>query len=462
MILALLALTAPAAVPEPLGPEDIAFDDLSEGAPLAGPWWTTFGDPALDALIDEALSSNHDLASARERVRQAEALSLQAAARLSPTASFDVTASGQPAKTAFRCAVGPIDPAQLTNADTASGLCWTGSAQLVAAWPVDWTGRQWFQSEAARHDLRASRADADQAALLLSTTVAEAWLDVVAADQRLLRLGEQLEAQSALLEVLELRYGQGGTGGVEVLQQRQAVSATRATLPVARSLRRTRAQALAVLLGRDPAQVPEIAAELPEPSPTPDAGSAEELVERRPDLRAARERLEAADARHTSATLALLPSLRLNAAAGWQYAVGTELTTIDVWSIGGAVSVPLFNGGLLHGQVKQASGAEAAAVHAFDQALLGASRDVRAALVLEEERDQQLAATRDQVEAARLAWDSSRDRFLEGLEPYLTVLVAQNAVQAAELQLVQAHRDRLGARVQLHSALGGPLVGVSP
>ena len=475
---------ARAAPPEPLQIDELAPSwsvEADETPPPEEAWWAGFKDPSLSAAVERGLQANPDLDAARGRAQSATGARFVALSGLLPGLNFTVNTNGQPANVVFRCAVGPISPEEFaafqgpagtrTGTGTAtgtgtdgggdsetSGLCWTGSALLNLNWNVDLFGRSVLGHTAAVYEQRAANGDVDATRLLVSSSVVNTYLDVVSANLQVSILEGQLESQQALLEVLELRYEQGGAAALDVLQQRQTVANTEAALPAARASARSQVRGLGTLLGLGPQDALELltlSAQLPDPTATPSVGRPKDLADRRPELRSAELRMAAAKARHQSAVRGLLPTVSLNANAGWQYAVSTELSSISQWGLGGSVTVPIFNGGATQGAIQQAAGNRVASVRAFDTALLGAIRDVENALVLEQEQKLRHEAVQKQVEAARQAFGEAQNRYLTGIDNFLNVLAAQGSLQAAELSLVQAHRDRLGARVQLWTALGG-------
>lgn len=490
MIVALFAgsMAAWAARPTPLAVDDVAprwTVEVDDGAIPVGPWWDGFQDDGLSEVVRRALVANPDLDAAAGRLDAARGARLVALGPLLPSVNGSLTTNGQPLDTVFRCAVGPIDPAEFAalqgggptggtgtggtgtgtggSDDTGASLCWTGAALVNMNWTIDLFGQNLLGHRAAVLEARAAEGDLEASRLLIGGSAARAYLDVVSAQRQVEILQQQLDAQSNLLEVIELRYERGGASGLEVLQQRQTVATTRAALPVSRAAARSQARVLAALLGEGPTDELPLGADLPAPTPLPAIGTPRDLVDRRPDLRAAKARAAAARSRRSAAARGLLPSVSVSANAGINYAAADDFSTIDVWGLGGSVSVPVFNGGRLIGSVRSASGTELATVRAFDTALLGAIRDVENAIVQEQEQALRHRAVDDQVEAARQAYAEARERYLSGIDTFINVLQTQAGLQAAELSLVQAHRDRLGARVQLWTALGGtPATGVTP
>ncbi|HSP80363.1 MAG TPA: TolC family protein, partial [Myxococcaceae bacterium] len=122
---------------------------------------------------------------------------------------------------------------------------------------------------------------------------------------------------------------------------------------------------------------------------------------------------------------------------------------------GASLSVPIWLGGAEHAAIRQARAVETAATASFRQLVLQAAQEVEGVLAREEQQREQVAALERQVEAARLAREESQARYLAGLTNYVQVLTATNAWQQAQLSLLQARRDLLGLRIQLHAAVGG-------
>lgn len=475
MVHLLAFVAASRAAPEPLEVDEIApqwsaslaGDGVDTGPVPTGPWWDTFGEPVLDQIVQEGLTANPDLDAARARLAAVRGGLWNSASALLPSASFDLTSNGQPREVVFRCNVGPISPDEFANLGGASqdpeGLCWQGNALFNFRWAVDLFGRGVETWRAAQLEAAASEEDLAAARLRLANTLTVGYLDAVAAAAQVQILEEQLAAQTALLEVIELRYETGGASALDVLQQRQTVAATRASIPNARAAARAQLNMLAALVARSNTTPIVLNGSLPAPPPLPPIGTPAELVARRPDLAAARDRMRSANARHRAAVRGVLPQVGLSANAGWTYALADELSTLGTWGIGGSVSVPLFNGGARWGDIRTTAANAWAATRAFDTALLNAIRDVENAVVQEQEQALRFEATEVQAATARQAYQEAQNRYLAGIDSFLNVLAAQGALQAAELSRVQAHRDRLVARAQLWTALGGDTAfGESP
>ena len=448
---ALLLLLGLAQAVEPI---DISageqFSLQVDGVVGAAPWWTSLEDPLLTAAIDEGVGKNGNLGGAWGRIQQADAIAIQTFSALLPAASFDLSLNSAP------CNGCTSLPPTFQPAPNEPELLHNGSALFVAGWQVDIFGRQTAAWRAAALDSRAAKTDREGSEIAIAGLIAEAYLDVITATERVTLIETQVGAQENLLELITLRYEQGTASGLDVLQQRQALAATQALLPDARILKRMRGQQLSALVGRTPNNPLDVADGLPVPTDAPATGSPADLVGNRPDIQSADRRMAANRARVTSAQLGLLPSLTLQANAGWTALWISDRTNDTTYGFGGVMSIPLFAGGARHGAIRQARAGRDIATHSYNQTVLDALADVEGRLVTDDEKRKKLDAVTRQEQAAREAYAESRDRYLEGLDAYVVVLTSQNAQQSAELARLQAHRDAIGARIQLYGALGGP------
>ncbi len=492
LLVLLWAAPARAGRLEALGPETTTTWTTGESPPVsATPWWQTLGDTALAGVLDAGLGGNLDLQAAWGRLDQARAGALQAASPLMPSVTFDITTSTQPIDTfgfqfsalgfggggSAAAAPPATEPTTTTPTGTTTGtagppgsleapaapvvpelpeLFHSGQGALNARWVLDVFGRQTLAWRASHHEASAAEGDRAAQAIAVTTLIAEAYYDVAVSRARVRVIEDQILAQEQLLELLRLRFEAGSATGLDVLQQQQALAGTRAILPPVRAGLRARELQLALLLGRPPADVPTVSDILPPPAPLPPLGRPADLADNRPDVRAAAERLTASHQRSTSAKLGFAPTLSASAAVGRQFTWLTEYDDQPFWNVGVGVSVPVFQGGAVWSGVRQARGAEHTAIATWNQGWLSALQEVEAAVAADVERRAAHEAAVAQEEAARATFDESRDRYLAGLDSYLTVLQSQAALQNAELNRLQAHRDLLSARIQLHDALGGP------
>jgi NodT family efflux transporter outer membrane factor (OMF) lipoprotein len=434
------------AEPEPASPPPAAAARQQQ----RGPWWDAFGDPALADLVEKSLSRNLDLRATRARVEQAEALADQAAAARLPKVNAQGQANWSRTPNAF--VQGPADTTTLR-------------ASLPVSYEVDWFARHATQAKASQLDVQAADADVESAAMTLAAQVAEAWFDVLDARARQEVLTEQLRINETFLELTTLRFRQGLTSALDAHQQRQQVAATRAQFELIAARERVATNQLAVLLGDTPGGgvfAPERTT-LPMPPDSVEAGVPADVIQNRPDVRAAARRLEAADKRVSAALAARLPSLVISAGAGYMW------TRFDVpgsspfggtvhgpeFSAGALLDVPLFDGFQRRAQVNLERARVSEATSRYLRSVQQAVLEVQSALVQERHQREHILALEEQLQAARDSLESGRDQYRQGLSDFLPVLTALQAVQQTELALLGARRQLLSYRVQLHRALGG-------
>lgn len=452
-MITLLLLLVPALAADP----DTGWlpESYSLGAPAAlptSPWWESFDDPSLSEAIQRGLSANPDLGALAALTRQQQALASQGLAALLPDLSFDVQGQLAPYDSlgfGFGFSSGALNP-------DPPDVYGTGSAKLNATLLVDLWGRSLSGWRASRLDALAAAGDADATALQMSTLIAGAWLDVATAARQVALVEEQAQVASGLLEVVRLRYQGGAASALDVLQQEQSVAALQAQLPVTRAQHQTARQRLAVLLGMDPTgALPPGAQALPELPAAPAVGAPSDLVQARPDVRAAMTRAEAAGVRRSAALRGLLPTLALSGSAGWQATWIEDWTDQETWTAGASLSVPLFNGGSTHAAIRAGSAGRDAALRNLESTLRSAVQEVEAALVTEAAQQERLLAAGRQRERAEAAWSVAHDGYGAGTVDYLQAQSALVTLLSARLTELSAHRDLLSARLQLHLALGG-------
>ncbi len=473
--LVLLASPATAAPVKPILPSPDAR--YSRGTPttvdVPDAWWKTFGDEGLNRLVEQAIESNYDIAQAQERVRQAQGVSVQQFSPLVPSASFDVGINAIPtAAQGFQ--VPPQLLAvfeQLENLPTVPGsdpppeddeddpaVVWNGNALFNFGLNID-IGATALQFRAAQMDVLASRGDRDGVAQQLVAQVVASWMDLRTARVRVAVVEQQVATNQNLLELTRNRFEGGDASGLDVLQQQQQLANTRALLPQSQQLLRLTEQRLAVLLAADPSTITDALpaeAGLPALPPAPGVGTPADLVGVRPDLAALQARDVGAQARRDSAILGFLPTFRLTGNVGWNLRWFDEWESGETWGVGVAMSVPLFNGGRRWGSLQQANAARSAAAYALSTGINQARSEVEQALVREETESARFAELDNQLQAAQVAYEESTRQYAGGLANYLVVLTNLASLQATELNHLQAQRDLLGARIDLHTALGAP------
>jgi NodT family efflux transporter outer membrane factor (OMF) lipoprotein len=401
-------------------------------------WWKGFGDPALAALVEQALANNSDIAIAAGRVREARGNLQAVSAALLPT--IDVGLAGGRSRS-----VSGIGTPLVQNYYQPLGQ---------ASYEVDLFGRLADQKSAARDALLASEAAHDAIRLAVASAVASSYIALAGLDARLEVARATLAARSESLRIAQSRVDRGYSPTLELDQARAEYQAAVQIVPQA-ELAITRIEdSLSQLVGDTPHAIQRGAKLDGLAVVTVPAGLPSELLRRRPDIAQAEYQLAAADSSLAAARKRFLPQLRLSVSGG--VAVSSALVDpITLWSLGGSVLAPLFQGGRLTGATEAAAGQRDQAAFAYRRAALGAFREVEDALAGVQRLDEQAAAATAQRDALREVLRRATNRYKEGYSPYLEQIDAQRQLLGAELALVQARSDALSARVQLYAALGG-------
>jgi multidrug efflux system outer membrane protein len=445
-------------VARPSLPEAFLEGDLSDpGTPSPGGdptpvstrWWSDFGDVQLEALVERALENNLDLAIALERVAQAAAQAELVGADRRPRIGAGLAATRQ-----RQVLVGiPIPGASGPLAPTYTSL----GLNLEVAWELDLWGRLEASARAGELDHLAAGLDLAAARISLAGQVARSYLAAVEAEAQHALALDGIATRRRSLELVEERFAAGLAARLEVDQARAELASAEALAHARRrAVEGTRRQ-LELLLGDYPGAALEVGATLPAPPAAVPGGLPVELLARRPDLLSIETRAAAAEARLGAARSERYPRLSLTTSGGTVSDQLSDLLDGDfrVWSIGGSLVQPIFEGGRIRAGIAlaDAAAAELAATHA--NAVLRAAAEVEAALDSERELAEQVRHTQIAHEAALSVETQVEDRYRAGLASLLDVLFARRTRLDAASALLEARRARLENRVDLYLALGG-------
>lgn len=420
--------------------------DAPDGPTVAAPdaWWTSFGEPALDRTMQSAFASNLGLRQAWSRLEQSNAQAGIAGAFLYPEVNLDASAA--------RTRTDPADFPANTSDRFAIGLGLT--------WELDLWKRIANRADAASLLARASRADAEQTALLLSGSITELWFSIQEQEQLLILFERQIKLSRTLLELTELRFGQGVGDGLQVLQQRSQLESVIAAIPEVRSTLETNRNQLAVLLARTPESLEtddpfDATPTLPELPAFPSLPSPRDLLERRPDLRAAHDRVAAADLEVAVAIADMLPALRLSLDGRFSGDQVSSLFDSTIASLSGAVLQPVFDADRRGAEADRRRAILQERVDGFTERFIIALREVEDAIDRERNQVELLEQVRVQVELAKRTLIASRIRFANAQIEYLDVITAIGALQDLQRREIGVQRSMLANRARLLLAIGG-------
>jgi len=416
-------------------------------------WWELFEDPILRELIREAIEENRDLQVAVARVAEARAQLGIARAALFPQLDAQASYANQRfSQQSFPLNIFPPSSAALVTQQDFF------RTNLDLTFELDLWGRLRRATEAARADLLASDDNRRTVLTTLVSDIAQGYFDLLELDREAEIARQTLASRRASLDLVRKRFDVGLTSELDVRRAEGEVTVAAAVVPeVDRRVAQTENR-LSVLLGRNPGPIPR-GAPLDDQrlAPSVPAGLPSDLIERRPDVQQAEQRMVAANARIGQAKADFFPRISLTGMFGVESAALSDLFTkpARVWQVGPAMTVPIFHGGRIASNVRVTEAREQQAVVQYGQTIQQAFREVddalvfhRAAREIRSEREARVTTARRTVTLATL-------RYENGLAGYLDVLDAQRQLFAAEIDLASSWRDQLIAVVQVYRALGG-------
>jgi NodT family efflux transporter outer membrane factor (OMF) lipoprotein len=415
-----------------------------------GPWWKVFNDPQLDALLDQVEVSNQTIKAAEARVREARALTEQAQAAFFPivTANASATRSGGRGGTGSN-----ID----NGGSTGGGARNNFNVALGVNWEVDLWGRVRRTVEAGEATAQASVADLEAAKLSAQAQLADDYFLLRAQDAQIRLLNDTVDAYQKSLKLTQNQYAVGVAARADVAQAETQLKSTQAQAIDAGVQRAQLEHAIAVLLGKAPADfsiAPEVVATTFPPIPP---GLPSELLERRPDIAAAERRAAAANAQVGVAEAAFFPSLTLSATGGFQSSVLSQLFSLPsrYWSLGPAIAQTIFDAGLRRAQSAQAIATYDENVANYRQTVLAGFQEVEDNLAALRILEQEAAVQDEAVKSARESLTITLNQYRAGTVNYLAVVIAQATALSNERAALAILGRRMTASVTLIKALGG-------
>jgi multidrug efflux system outer membrane protein len=438
-VVAFVAHAEPAVTTATTSAAPAVWRHASGTAALQEDWWLGFGDATLAQLVREALSRNQDVRQAAARMAEAHALAKAQHAAFWP--SLDAGAGAGQSRS--------LD-------DVTLGL-------FQASYEVDLFGRIAAVARAADRGEDASRAARDSVALSVAASVAQAYIGLLELDAQMDLARRLLASRERTVGLMAHRHEQGFVSNLELAQAEAEWHASAQAVPqLARALERQEAQ-LNLLLGRPPGRV-ERGGDLASlrPCALPDAGLPSELLRRRPDVYAAELQVAASDAQLAAARRQWLPSLRLSADVGRASASVLPGSPLTIWSLGGSVLAPIFDGGRRRAMARAGEARREQALASYERAVLGAWGEVEVQLASHEQQQIQLREALAQREAVAEALRIARRRYLEGYASSLDERLAERNLFMADQGVVALRSGLLQSEVALFRALGGGWSGASP
>ncbi|MEO9617203.1 MAG: TolC family protein [Parasphingorhabdus sp.] len=464
--LSLLAITAvtsgcvsmapESAVPELVAGIPAAFSQSgADGAYQPARWWTSFEDPVLNNLLDEALSKNLDLAEATARLRAAEAR-----ARVSKSGLFPQVNAGLESRYSDSPTAG-TNFGSIPGAGAGRLRNETYSSSLAFSYELDIWGKLRNDARAGRADAIAASADLQAVRLAVLAETITSYFDLVDGRHQIALTAKTIDILGDRVEQTENRYRRGLTTSFELYQVRQDFRNVQASLPQRESQLTATEGQLAVLVGRYSNDMDALLGKKLTPKlifkPVP-SGLPIDLLSQRPDVFAESQRLESARYNLGARRAERFPSLTLSANTGSQAGDPSGAFNIfDNWllNLGAGLTAPIFQGGRIKGNIDVAKAQYEQQTAVYGRTLLTAYQEVGTAIERYEEGRQRYSFLFSQLDEAKASVELQSRRFANGVGSYVDYLDALRAQYQMQSSLSSAARDVALARLGVHRALGG-------
>lgn len=433
-------------------PQQFSKSDAS-GSYEPAQWWTDFQDPVLDALLDEALAKNLDLAEAAARLRAAEAQARVSKSGLFPQINADVGSSYSDTPTAGTGFGGAAGASRFQVESYTSGLGFS--------YEVDLWGKLRDDARAGRADATAAAADLQAARLAVIAETITSYFDIVDARDQIALTTKIIAVLGDRVEQTENRYRRGLATSFELYQVRQDFRNIQSGLPQRESQLAATEGQLAVLVGRYSDNMEQFLGQKLAPQlvfTSIPSGLPIDLLAQRPDIYAEGQRLESARFNLGARKAERFPSISLTAGTGTQAGSPSGLFEIfDTWilNLGAGLTAPLFQGGRIRANIEAADAQYAQQAAVYARTVLTAYQEVSVAIESYEEERQRYRFLFSQLDEASAAAQLQSRRFATGVGSYVDYLDALRAQYQVESALSGSARDVALARLAVHRALGG-------
>jgi NodT family efflux transporter outer membrane factor (OMF) lipoprotein len=426
-----------------------------------GPWWEIFHDDVLDQLEARVDISNENVKAALAAYDQAKALVDQARAGFWPTvdasASRIRSSSSSGGLTTLTSGTGAGQTGVSTAIPSHAATTSINTVGISADWTLDIWGQIRRTVESDKASAQASAAALTAARLSAQGTLATDYFELRAQDQLQRLLDDTVVAEQLSLKITQSRYRFGVAAKADVVSAEAQLLSSQAQQINARIQRALLEHAIAVLIGRQPADFSVTVTALRTDVPTVPAGVPSALLERRPDVAEAERKMAAANAQIGVAKAAYFPSLTLSGSDQYSSTAWSHLISLPnrAWSLGPSLAETLFDAGARGAQVRQARAAYEANVANYRQTVLAGIEQVEDQIATLRILEQQAVVEESAVKAAREAEALTLNQYKAGTVPYSSVITAQTTRLSAEETALTVLSSRLQASVALIEALGG-------
>jgi len=414
-----------------------------------GRWWEVYNDPLLNSLEEQVSISNQNLAKAAAQYRQALALVQSARAGYYPTVTGGVstTRSRASSTTIAQPSATPISLGVVTN----------HNIPFQASWAPDLWDSLGRSVEANEASAQASAGDLASARLSAQATLAQSYFQLRALDAQQQLLEDTVVAYEQSLKLVQNQYAVGVAAKADLVSAQTQIKTTQAQAIDIGVQRAQLEHAIALLVGKPPADLSIPRAPPKVAVPLAPAGLPSDLLERRPDIAAAERRMAQANAQIGVATAAFFPALTISASTGYQSASMAKWLTAPsrYWSLPASIAQSIFDGGLREANTRQAMAAYDANVASYRQTVLTGFQQVEDSLATLRILEQEAEVQGEAVKLANQSLALTINQYKAGTVNFLNVVVAQTTALANQRTAMNLLGQRLVASAQLIANLGG-------
>ncbi len=406
---------------------------------IADKWWLAFEDPSLNRLIDQALGHNFNLLAAYDRLAQARAIAKKSGAELTPqlNGSFATNQS------------------YIEN-NSGRNTINEFSAGFTASYELDLWGRIRFGLHAAELDEQAAQQDIKIAVISLSAEVTSTWYKLIDQRLQLALLDKQIKVNQDNVNILLTRFRFGQARAADVFQKKQLLQSTIGDKATVLANIKSFEYQLTTLLGQ-PTNTLELSEnpQFPLLPSKPNTGLSSELIQRRPDIKKAYLKVQAADQRIAAAIADRFPKISLSASFNTNTPDLQSLFNNWLATLAGNLVVPLIDGHRRVAEVERQQAIFSETVNQYGAVILTALQEVETALIKEQQQALLVSSLNKQLVLSRQAYQQIQLRYQYGGMDFLRILSAQLSVQTLERSQIHAARELIDFRIDLYKALAG-------
>lgn len=400
-------------------------------------WWTSFEDPTLDSLVEQAIDNNLDLAGSWEQFRAAQAVVRRENSQMLP--AIDATA---------RTAISRPEPDFAGGENLQMGVS--------ASYELDLWGRIRSGIEAEEFRAEATYYDFQTAAMTVSAETAITWYQLMTARKQLDLVNEQIKTNNDIMRLIRARFTSGQIRAVDILRQEQLLESTRNEKIFYETEIELLENQLAVLLGRPPQNEEDVKGKfIPDLPPLPQMGLPLELIRRRPDVKVAYNLVLAADREMAQAIRSKYPRLSFSLVGQMRSNNYSSLFQDWAYTLGADIVAPLLYWGRIRAEVDRTEAIKNQFLYQYGQTVLIAFREVEDALIREIKQQERIEILGRQLELAQKTNGQLRIEFLNGMTEYLDVLLSLDQEQQLQRELLEAQQNQLEIRIALYRAIAG-------